>query len=197
MGPPWGPWATKALDWLDSDLDTARKSSKAAGKKKLWQLPVARCQVNDVNSMAHEWHMNDTWKRIKTHHFLRHCESSVHCMLRNAVCGSPCWLQGECDTYCNQCSTRPRSRNIHFLALRWHYLREKDITSNYSLVGSPWVNSKHPTNWPRIINSIATCWTTAMSFTPPEARLDARQRSIWSFPYFNIQKMIYRKSQSL
>lgn len=159
------------------------------------------CQLPGARSMTSiPWHMNDTWM---THE--NASKLTIFWGIANLLFTACCEMLfvgrragfkvNVTPTVTN--STRPRSRNIHFLALRWHYLREKDITSNYSLVGSPWVNSKHPTNWPRIINSIATCWTTAMSFTPPEARLDARQRSIWSFPYFNIQKMIYRKSQSL
>jgi hypothetical protein len=114
------PWTDWILTW------TPPESRRKPREKKT--VAVASCQVPGQWHQFHEWHMNDTWK---LNHFLRHCESSVHCMLRNAVWGSPCWLQGECDTYCNQCSIRPRSRSMHFLALRWHYLREKDSTNIY------------------------------------------------------------------
>ena len=58
---PWlDPWDTKALDWLDSDLDTARKSSKAAGKFKK-AVAVASCQVPGQWRQFHGWHMDDTW----------------------------------------------------------------------------------------------------------------------------------------
>ena len=108
-------------------------------------------------------------KTQQNHHFLSR-QSCVHCMFRTAVRGPPCWLQ---------------------MLIRHAFRWDPEISG-----WRGWIQ-----NTQEIV--VEQIWKIATCLVKPQwvllrQRQDAQLQGIWSFGilYLNIQKMIYRKSQS-